>query len=71
MTLDDYLEVRCSDVHPRGCRATLRGADAEALVSAAREHGAAAHGYTSVFYDEHIAELRRSVGARLAPAQRS
>jgi hypothetical protein len=46
----DELRLRCCDVHPVGCEVDMHSSSVSGLVERACNHGAAAHGFTAVWY---------------------
>lgn len=51
MSLIQQFELRCSDVHPCGCRKVTCGHDMNKVMADVQRHGAITHGYTPAFYD--------------------
>ncbi len=59
------FELRCAEVHPVRCDVTWASANPMELVSAARDHGAAAHGFTPAWYTAaRVAAMSGAVSAR-------
>jgi hypothetical protein len=48
---ESTFDLRCAAVHPVSCDTHWRSSSPHSLVSLARAHGAAAHGFTPSWYD--------------------
>ncbi len=61
MSLAQEFELRCSDVHPNGCRTVVCGSDMNEVMVDLQLHGEFMHGYTPAFYETAWPRMRSTL----------